>query len=157
MDVSTKNEMIILIEKVKSIVISAINSNGIPIIKSVTKLGNDDLNSLYFCTSPDSDFWKWYVKNPKTSVLLFDDDPNIHYPSADEKYYSLSLIGQMEVVLDVETKQRFFSDYLAAFFPDGVNDKNYHLIRFVVQSGKYYRGVTDNFLSIDFTSDELVN
>ena len=154
MDISIKNEMITLIEKVKSIVISAINSKGIPILKSVTKLGNDDLKALYFCTSPDSDFWKWYVKNPQTSVFLFDDDRDIPYPSADEKYYSLSLIGQMETVTDIETKQRFLSDYLAEFFPDGVNDKNYHLVRFVVQSGKYYRGVTDNFLSLDFIPNE---
>lgn len=150
MDNLIRNEILDLIDRTKSLIISAINEEGTPIIKGVTKVGNDELSALYFCTSAESIFYKYYIQNPKTSVYLFDDDPNTPYPSADEKYYSVSLIGKMSTVTERETKQRFLSDYLAAFFPDGIDDKNYNLIRFSIESGKYYRGVTDKFLVLDF-------
>lgn len=128
MEENTRNEIKNLIERTKSILISAINSDGIPIIKGVTKLGNDDIYALYFCTSQESEFFKWYNENPKTSVYLFDDDPNTPYPSTDEKYYSLSLMGFVEVV------------------------KN--LIRFVLQCGKYYKTEPSGSLSLDFKVNE---
>ncbi|MGI5900084.1 MAG: pyridoxamine 5'-phosphate oxidase family protein [Christensenellales bacterium] len=151
MDERTGNEILSLIERTKTLIISALDEDGVPIIKGVTKLGNDGYRALYFCTSPQSRFFQWYLAHPRTSAYLFDDDPNIPYPSVDEKYYSLSLMGHMEAVTDIETRRRFLSDYLADFFPDGVNDKNYHLVKFSVEKGKYYRGVTDDFLSMAFT------
>ena len=152
MDTIVKKEIEAFIVKTKTLVISAIDKNGIPILKGVTKLGNDGWKAIYFCTSPNSAFFKWYIKNPLVSVYLFDDDPNTPYPSENEKYYALSLIGTMESVQNAEIKKRFLSEYLLKFYPDGVNDKNYHLIRFVTHSGKYYRGVTDNFLTLDFAA-----
>ena len=150
MDIAVKSEILQLIEKVKTLVISAMDKDGTPITKGVTKLGHDDLAALYFCTSKNSAFYQWFLQNAKTSVYMFDDDPNTAYPSVDEKYFSLSLIGKMEAVCDHETKERFFSDYLAMFYPGGIDDENYNLMRFSIQSGKYYRGITDNSLSLDF-------
>ena len=155
MDSAVRSEMRNLIKKTKSLIISAVNSDGVPMIKGVTKLGNDDLNALYFVTSPKSEFAACYKQNPIASVFLFDDDKSVPYPSKDEKYYSLSLTGKMEAVADPHAKQRFLTDYLAPFYPKGVNDENYYLMRFVVQSGKYYRGVTDNSLSFSFNLEGL--
>ena len=149
-----RKEIIDFIEKTKSIIISAINEDGMPIVKAVTKLGNDGLSRIYFITSMESNFFKYYQENPKTSVYLFDDDPNTPYPSMDEKYYSLSLIGVMELVSDLKIKKKFLSDYLSQFYPDGVTDKNYNLMCFTVEKGKYYRAVTDNYLSKDFIVSE---
>lgn len=145
-----RNEIFDLINRTKSIVISAINESGMPIIKGVTKLGYDDLKALYFVTSQESPFYKYYMKTPKTSVYLFDDDPNKTYPSHDEKYYALSLVGNMEIVTDRDIKKRFFSDYLSGFYSDGIDDKNYNLMCFLIENGKYYRGITDDFLTLDF-------
>ncbi|HML46248.1 MAG TPA: pyridoxamine 5'-phosphate oxidase family protein [Clostridia bacterium] len=155
MNESIRKEILEFIERTKTIMISAINSENIPIVKGVTKLGNDGMEALYFCTSQESEFFKYYSGHPIVSVYLLDDDAAVKYPSADEKYYALSLIGRMEKVLDQETKRRFLSDYLSAFFPDGIEDPNYNLVKFAAQKGKYYRGVTDHFLSLDFELDTL--
>ena len=154
MEEALKNEITDFVEKTKSIIISAKNEDDIPMVKAVTKLGNDGLSKIYYTTSMETNFFKYYEENPRTSVYLFDDDPNTPYPSMDEKYYSLSLIGVMKLVSDQKIKQRFLSDYLSQFFPDGVTDKDYNLMCFVVEKGKYYRGVTDNYLSKDFIVSE---
>jgi general stress protein 26 len=154
MEETLKKEIIDFVGRTKSILISAKNKNSIPIVKAVTKLGNDGLNRIYFSTSPETEFFKYYKENPRTSIYLFDDDPNTPYPATDEKYYSVSFIDVMEVISDLKIKQRFLSEYLSQFYPDGVMDKNYNLMCFNAESGKYFRGVTDNYLSKDFILSE---
>lgn len=66
MDEKTGNEILSLIERTKSIMISALDEDGVPIIKGVTKLGNDGYGALYFCTSPESRFFRWYADHPRT-------------------------------------------------------------------------------------------
>ena len=151
LDLEKKKEIVEFIRRTKSMVISALNAEGIPIMKAVTMLGNDGLNSLYFCTSPKSEFFIWYKNNPRTSIYLFDDDPNTPYPSANEKYCSLALIGKVEVVTDRGIKWRFLSDYsyyLSAYYK--VDDEEYDAIRFVPQSGTYYQTGSDGSFSYDF-------
>lgn len=95
-----------------------------------------------------------YKTNPKASAYLFFDDPTIPYPSPEEKYYGLSLVGNIEEENNLDVKKRFWQEGWAEFYPNGINDENYYLLKVVAKKGKYFRGVSGDMLSTSFSAEK---
>ena len=174
MEQRLKEEIISLIERTKSIIITAVKADGsfacdvpegdgkdcaatsayVPIVKAVSKLGNDDLRSLYFETSPGSEFIIAYKTNPLACAYMFDDDKDVPYPSHDEKYYGLTLFGTVSEVFDLKLKERFMDAYHIEFYPKGAEDNNFHLFCFYAQRGKYFGGISGEMENVEFDIKE---
>ena len=137
-----KKEIIGFVNRSKNIIINAIDSDNFPISSAVTKIGNENLDFIYFRKSLGSEFSKWYLKNPNTTIYLFDDESvNPHRKNGNR--CSLSLKGKIEIV-----DKHGVNEQILPHIKDVVNG-DFALWRFSIQSGKYYKDVKDG--SIRFT------
>ena len=56
------------------------------------------------------------------------------------------LTGKAEVSHDIEKKKEFWSDGMERYYPQGVTDPDFALIKFTASKGNYYHGLNN----IDF-------
>lgn len=56
------------------------------------------------------------------------------------------LIGNMEVLQDLESKQKIWQDGDIMYYPKGTNDPDYCVLKFTAISGRFY----SNFKSENF-------
>ena len=61
------------------------------------------------------------------------------------------LVGHIEVCTDHETKALIWKDRDIMYYPQGVDDPDYCVYKFVAEKGNYYHGLTN----IDFDISEL--
>ena len=77
-----------------------------------------------------------YAKNPKACVYFFDQ----------RFFKGVMLKGAMEVLRDNSTKQTIWRDGDEMYYPKGVTDPDYCVLKFTAQSGRFY----SDFQSEDF-------
>ena len=58
----------------------------------------------------------------------------------------MSLVGTMEVLETPEAKERIWREGDTMYYPEGVTDPDYCVLRFTAEKGRYY----SNFSSQDF-------
>jgi len=148
-----KIEICEFLTRTKSIIINALDEDHTPISTAVTKLENDGLSKIYFYKSQNSEYSKWFSKNPKTTVYLFFDNPSKTTPTIGEKLYSLTLKGEMELVRDSLLKNAILKNherYLSSSFSEEIDDELNSLWCFNIQSGKYYKSFEDGQIRIKF-------
>lgn len=51
------------------------------------------------------------------------------------------LTGEIEVLSDIESKKRLWWDGCERFYPLGVEDPDYSVLRFIAKCGNYYQGL----------------
>jgi general stress protein 26 len=61
-------------------------------------------------------------------------------------FKGVMLKGTMEVLTDIETKARFWNKGDTKYYPNGVTDPDYCILKFTAQTGRCYA----NFSSGDF-------
>ena len=72
-------------------------------------------------------------KNNNTSVYFCDNNT----------FFGLLLIGKIEIMTDNEKKRSFWQDGWTIYYPKGVNDSEYQLLKFTAKEYKYYDGKLD--------------
>ncbi len=78
-----------------------------------------------------------YRENPKACIYF-----------CDRRFFrGVMLKGSMEVLEDVSSKELLWRDDYTMYYPGGVSDPDYCVLRFTAQTGRYYT----NFSSEDFT------
>ena len=77
-----------------------------------------------------------YRQNPKASIYF-----------VDRRFFrGVSLAGAMEVLETPEAKERIWLPGDTMYYPQGVTDPDYCVLRFTAEKGRYY----SNFKSEDF-------
>jgi general stress protein 26 len=120
-----------LINRCKVMTVSSIGEDGYPQMKAVLKMENEGLNTIWISTNTSSKRVAHFRKNPKSSVYFVDF----------EEYMGLMLVGDMEVLEDQEIKQRFWKNNFEMYYPLGVTDPDYCILKFTVKWGNYYYGL----------------
>jgi general stress protein 26 len=77
-----------------------------------------------------------YRENPKASVYFYDK----------RFFRGVMLRGTMEVLEASETKEEIWETGDTMYYPKGVTDPDYCVLKFIAQNGRYY----SNFKSEDF-------
>ena len=77
-----------------------------------------------------------YRENPKASIYFYDK----------RFFRGVMLKGTMEVLEDADAKEMIWHDGDTMYYPGGLNDPDYCVLKFTAQSGRYY----SNFKSEDF-------
>ncbi len=91
---------------------------------------------FYFSTNTSSNKVSYLRKNRQASIYF-----------VDKRFYrGVSLIGTMEVLDSSEDKERIWRDGDTMYYPKGVTDPDYCVLRFTAIKGRYY----SNFKSEDF-------
>jgi general stress protein 26 len=107
--------------------------NGYPNIKAMIKMENEGLNRIWFSTNTSSKRVGQLAQNPKTCVYFVDF----------EQWMGLMLVGNVEVLQDVESKQRLWREGFEKYYPLGVADPDYSVLRFTAQWGNYYHALSN--------------
>jgi general stress protein 26 len=126
-----------LIDKVSVSFIGSIDAEGIPNMKAMLPpRKREGIKHIYFTTNTSSLRVRQYRENPKASVYF-----------CDQRFFrGVMLKGTMEVLEDSGSKEMIWRDGDTMYYPLGVTDPDYCVLRFTAQSGRFY----SNFKSENF-------
>ena len=140
MNETTKSEIQGLRNKSGIAYIASINEDGFPQMKAMLVLERDSMKVQYFSTNTSSKRVRQYLNNPKASVYYCQEAP----------YYKGALfIGVMEVCTDHETKAFLWRDGCEIYYPKGVDDEDYCVLKFTAKTVNYYHGLSNETFSIE--------
>lgn len=126
-----------LVEKSTQAFIAYIDGEGYPITKAMLKpRERNGIKEFWFTTNTSSNKVKFFRENPKASIYF-----------VDKRFFrGVSLIGTVEVLEDGESKRRIWLEGDTMYYPLGVDDPDYCVLKFTAVKGRYY----SNFHSEDF-------
>jgi general stress protein 26 len=126
-----------LIDKVSVSFIGSVDSDGFPNMKAMLPpRKREGLKHIYFTTNTSSMRVSQYRENPNASVYF-----------CDKRFFrGVMLKGTMEVLEDSASKEMIWREGDTMYYPLGVSDPDYCVLRFTAESGRYY----SNFKSEDF-------
>lgn len=127
------------VKKQKVSFIGSVDKNGYPNMKAMLKPRKiNGLKEFYFSTNTSSLRVKQFQNNPNASIYF--------YHKGLIKYTGVMLLGKMEVLTDQETKNMIWRKGDTMFYKKGVTDPDYCVLKFTVESGRYYCDLkTENF------------
>ncbi|MFX0004791.1 MAG: pyridoxamine 5'-phosphate oxidase family protein [Candidatus Hodarchaeota archaeon] len=131
-----------LIENSLVVYFSTIDSNGFPITRALLNTRYktrypefsdfydklDDKYVLYFSTNTSSSKIEHIKENPKVSVYFCDP----------EDFKGVMFGGDIEIVDDMAIKREFWLDRSKRYYPKGLEDPDYTILRFKPKSGRFY-------------------
>lgn len=126
-----------MIDKAGTSFISYIDSEGYPVTRAMlSPRERERIKTIYFTTNTSSNKVQCFRKNSKASVYFIDK----------RFFRGVSLVGTMEVLETAEAKERIWRDGDMMYYPKGVTDPDYCVLKFTAVKGRYY----SNFKSEDF-------
>ena len=127
-----------VVERSGKTIIGSVDEEGFPNLKAMLKpREHDGLSVFYFTTNTSSMRVRQYLNHPKASIYFYDA----------RFFRGVMLKGTMEVLQDPASKERIWQDGDTIYYPQGVTDPDYCVLRFTAKSGRLY----ENFGSVDFT------
>jgi general stress protein 26 len=122
-----------LMKRSKIALVGSNDDNSFPNIKAVMNLEPESLQRIWFSTNTSSKRVGQFRKNPKVCVYYVDENT----------FEGLLLVGTMEVLQDSESRQRLWREGFECYYPQGVNDPDYSVLRFTAEWGNYYHGLAN--------------
>ena len=126
-----------LIDKQGVSFISSVDIEGFPNTKAMLPpRKREGIKTFFFTTNTSSMRVAQFRKNSKASIYF-----------CDKKFYrGVMLIGNMEVLEDAARKEMIWQEGDTMYYPKGVTDPDYCVLKFTAKTGRYYT----NFNSEDF-------
>lgn len=126
-----------LIDKQSVAFISSIDNEGFPNSKAMLPpRKREGIKTIYFTTNTSSMRVAQYRENPKACVYF-----------CDKRFFrGVMLKGTMEVLEDKEAKEMIWREGDTMYYPLGVTDPDYCVLKFTALKGRFY----SNFKSEDF-------
>ena len=128
-----------MIDKTAVSIISSVDEAGFPNTKAMLPpRKRDGIKHIYFTTNTSSMRVKQYTDNPKACVYFFD-----------KRFFRGTMLkGTMEVLHDKISKKMIWLDGDQMYYPKGVTDPDYCVLKFTAQNGRYYSNFkSENFLN----------
>jgi general stress protein 26 len=118
-----------LIDKAGVSIISSVDEDGFPNSKAMLPpRKREDIKHIFFTTNTSSMRVSQYLKNPKACVYFFDK----------RFFRGVMLRGTMEVLQDSASKEMIWNPGDEMYYPKGVTDPDYCVLKFTAQNGRYY-------------------
>ena len=130
-----------IIDKQGVAFISSIDEEGFPNTKAMLPpRKREGIKYIYFSTNISSMRVGQYRENSKASIYF-----------CDKRFFrGVMLKGTMEVLEDSESKEMIWQEGDTMYYPKGVADQDYCVLKFTAQVGRYY----SNFKSEDFIVEQ---
>jgi general stress protein 26 len=139
MDEIIKKEILDLVSHTKNAFVSSLDSKGYPNTKAMFALKQDGVSCFYFSTNYSAKRTQQFLANPKSCVYLCDQ----------ENICGLMLTGEMQVCKDREHKTMLWRDGFEIYYPKGIEDEDYCVLKFTAIAGNYYHGLKNVSFSVD--------
>ena len=109
--------------------ISSVDQEGFPWTKAMLKpRKREGIKTFYFTTNTFSIRVSHYKANHKASIYFCDA----------EGFKGMMLRGTMEVLTDAASKETIWRDGDTQYYPGGVTDPNYCVLKFTATDGRFY-------------------
>jgi general stress protein 26 len=126
-----------LIDKAGVSIISSVDEDGYPNSKAMLPpRKREGIKRVFFTTNTSSMRVRHYLNDPKACIYFFDK----------RFFRGVMLKGAMEVLHDNDAKKMIWRNGDEMYYPQGVGDPDYCVLRFTAKNGRYY----SNFKSEDF-------
>ncbi len=127
-----------LIDKQGVAFIASMDADGFPNMKAMLPpRRREGIREFWFTTNTSSMRVGQYRGNPKACVYF-----------CDKRFFrGVMLRGTMEVLEDAASKEMIWRDGDTTYYPGGVADPDYCVLKFTARDGRYY----SNFKSEDFS------
>jgi general stress protein 26 len=119
----------ILLEKCDILTLASINENGYPRICAISKIRSNGFSEIYFMTSKRSHL------NGKATHYESNTKASVCYQLGGD---SVTLIGDIEIIQDMDEKRKFDSDCDRNFFKKGIEDPKCYLLRFQTNEATFW-------------------
>jgi general stress protein 26 len=106
---------------------------GYPNIKALIKCENEGLKTIWFSTNTSSKRVPQLKKDGRTCVYFVDFD----------HWEGLSLIGDIELLQDEDSRKRLWHDGDEKYYALGINDPDFMIMRFTTHTCNYYHGLAN--------------
>jgi general stress protein 26 len=126
-------EGLALVNSAKIAMLGTNGDDGYPNIKAMIKAENEGLTGIRFSTNTSSRRVAQLLRDRKACVYFVDFD----------QWKGLMLVGTMEVLQDAESKQRLWIEGNEKYYPLGVTDPDYSVLRFTARRGNYYHALSN--------------
>ncbi len=109
--------------------ISSVDEEGFPCTKAMlSPRVRKGIKTFYFTTNTFSLRVAHYKANPKASIYFCDT----------EGFKGMMLRGTMEVLTDAKSKEMIWHKGDEQYYPGGVTDPNYCVLKFTATDGRFY-------------------
>jgi len=111
--------------------IGSVDQAGFPNMKAMLPpRKHDGLKTFYFTTNTSSLRVSQYRQNSKACIYF--------YHKGRISYWGIMLKGEMEVLEDEESKKLIWRTGDSIYYPKGVTDPDYCVLKFTAFEGNYY-------------------
>lgn len=118
-----------LIDKIDTSFVGSVDDDGFPNLKAMLPpRKREGIKHFYFTTNTSSMRVRQYRENPKASLYF-----------CDQRFFKgVMFKGTMEVLEDMATKKMIWRDGDTLYYPLGVTDPDYCVLKFTANSGRFY-------------------
>jgi general stress protein 26 len=118
-----------LIDKQGVSFIASVDEDGFPCMKAMlAPRKRDGLKYFYFTTNTSSMRVRHYTDNPKACIYF-----------CDRRFFrGVMLRGTMQVLRDHATKEMIWQEGDTMYYPLGVTDPDYCILKFHAETARYY-------------------
>lgn len=109
-----------LVSRSEIALVGSNGADGYPHIKAMLKMEAEALNTVWFSTNTSSRRVAHFRNDPRASVYFVDFSD----------WMGLMLLGNMEILDDLGSRQRLWRDGYERYYPQGVTDPDYCVLRF---------------------------
>lgn len=119
----------ILLEKCNILTLASVNENGYPRICAISKIKSNGFAEIYFMTSKRSHL------NGKATHFENNTKASVCYHLGGD---SVTLIGNVEIIEDMDEKRMFENDCDKNFFKKGIQDPKCYVLRFRTNEATFW-------------------
>jgi general stress protein 26 len=122
-----------LVEQSNIALLGTNGDDGYPQIKAMLVPDHEGLQRIWFSTNTSSRRIEQLRRDPKACVYFVDFNV----------WQGLMLVGKMEILQDPDSRRRFFHPGDEKYYPLGVEDPDYSVLRFTAEWGNYYHALAN--------------
>lgn len=126
----TKDGIYEFISRQKTSFISSVDEEGFPWTRALIAPRKIDGNDIYFSTYTSSNKVKQFQNNSKACLYF--------YEKSRPRWQGVMIKGNMQVLTDQTTKDKFWRDNDKMFFKRGKTDPNYCVLKFTGIEAEYF-------------------
>lgn len=131
-----------MIDKQKTAFIGSVDREGYPTIKAMLQpRKREGIRTIYLTTNTSSMRVAQYKENDRACIYFCDT----------RFFKGVMLRGTMEVLTDSASKEMIWREGDTMYYPQGVTDPDYCVLKFTALSGRFY----SDFHSEDFSVGSL--
>jgi general stress protein 26 len=123
-----RQKALALVERSGIVLVGSNGDDGFPWIKAMLKMEAEELKTVWLSTNTSSKRVAQFRKDQRACVYFVDFSD----------WMGLMLLGKIEILRDHESRRRIWREGNEIYYPLGVDDPDYSVLRFSAERANYY-------------------